>query len=709
MIETSDPRINWNPVSGQPLPPDWAQGPPGPPGPVGPPGPQGPPGTNGAPGIAGPMGPAGATGATGPQGPAGINGSPGLQGPPGATGSQGPQGPSGYGIPPGGTTNQYLIKLSNADYDYGWGTPAGGGGISLPLTQNLTFSPDSTYDIGATSTTLRPRDLWLGRNATIGGTLTLSADPTLALQAATKQYADTKLTQAQGDARYLQPATAASTYVAIGGSTMTGLLTLSGDPSTNLQAATKQYADTKLTQAQADARYQTPAQAAALYLPLTGGTLSGLLTAQNGVNVTGGAHTGNGSVPTGGTANQVLAKSSASDYAVAWTTPATGNVGALSYEAQAVTGSTVTLPQTPISNGVLGVYVNGQALIATRDWTISGAVITFTPALTADDVHVEYLIQTAVGTDAATVGGYAPTTSAPVANSVPVTGSDGKLAARAVPAIANLLTNGGFELWQRGNGAFTANGAWTADRWQLNLGGTSTASVSKSTSTVDAGSAASAQITYTHNAVSPYQQKIEDINQLRGRTISLSIRVNASAANAVRLLISFQTNSGSNTYSTYHTGGSTWQTLTATASVPSNETNVYINVSLEASCTAYLDNAMLIVGSTPADYVPLHPADDLARCLRYYEKHYPEIFAYVVNAGSACGYGVPFRAIKPVAPTITKVGTWVVGNSQQPVAGSRANTNETNTMYFQAVALATGNLNVNPLDSTTVITVEANP
>ena len=28
---------------------------------------------------------------------------------------------------------------------------------------------------------------------------------------------------------------------------------------------------------------------------------------------------------------------------------------------------------------------------------------------------------------------------------------------------------------------------------------------------------------------------------------------------------------------------------------------------------------MLVVGSQPADYVPLHPADDLARCLRYYE------------------------------------------------------------------------------------------
>jgi hypothetical protein len=64
--------------------------------------------------------------------------------------------------------------------------------------------------------------------------LTLPADPTQPLQACTKQYADTKLTQAAADARYL-------------------------------------------TQAQGDARYLTPAQAAALYLPLTGGVLSGSL------------------------------------------------------------------------------------------------------------------------------------------------------------------------------------------------------------------------------------------------------------------------------------------------------------------------------------------------------------------------------------------------------------------------------------------------
>ena len=40
MIQTppnaADPRINWNPVGGTPLPPTWSQGPPGPPGPPGP-------------------------------------------------------------------------------------------------------------------------------------------------------------------------------------------------------------------------------------------------------------------------------------------------------------------------------------------------------------------------------------------------------------------------------------------------------------------------------------------------------------------------------------------------------------------------------------------------------------------------------------------------------------------------------------------------
>jgi hypothetical protein len=58
------------------------------------------------------------------------------------------------------------------------------------------------------------------------GLILLAGDPTAALGAATKQYADTK--------------------VAKSGDTMTGLLVLSADPTNVLGAVTKQYADTKV-------------------------------------------------------------------------------------------------------------------------------------------------------------------------------------------------------------------------------------------------------------------------------------------------------------------------------------------------------------------------------------------------------------------------------------------------------------------------------
>jgi hypothetical protein len=95
---------------------------------------------------------------------------------------------------------------------------------------------------------------------TMLGSLTLAADPSTALGAVTKQYADAHLfTDAANDANtYGRHANGWGAVVPLSGAAMTGLLTLSGAPSATLHAANKGYVDT--------------------FLPLTGGTMTGPLT-----------------------------------------------------------------------------------------------------------------------------------------------------------------------------------------------------------------------------------------------------------------------------------------------------------------------------------------------------------------------------------------------------------------------------------------------
>jgi hypothetical protein len=117
-----------------------------------------------------------------------------------------------------------------------------------------------------------------------------------------------------------------------------------------------------------------------------------------------------------------------------------------------------------------------------------------------------------------------------------------------------------------------------------------------------------------------------------------------------------------------------WQTLTVTVAVPTTATGVFPAIYFSASCGVYIDSAMLVVGSQPANYVPLHPADDLARCLRYYEglagNDAVATFSGYQGAGGAFYTMIPFRVIKAVVPTVTKNGTWTVSNASQPIVGA---------------------------------------
>jgi hypothetical protein len=133
-----------------------------------------------------------------------------------------------------GNPTQALHAAPKQYVDSAVSTHAGDYTLHLTSAQNtfldaLTVtSTEVNYLSGVTSNVQTQLNSKLNLSGgTMTGLLTLSGDPTANLHAATKQYVDNQ------DA----------TKVSKAGDTMTGLLTLSGDPTANLHAATKQYVD----------------------------------------------------------------------------------------------------------------------------------------------------------------------------------------------------------------------------------------------------------------------------------------------------------------------------------------------------------------------------------------------------------------------------------------------------------------------------------
>lgn len=97
-----------------------------------------------------------------------------------------------------------------------------------------------------------PSTFVLRAGDTMGGSLTLAGDPTTPMMAATKQYADAQLTAAKAyaDAGDVTTGNAGAAAVALkvakAGDTMTGPLVLPGNAATALQAVPKQQLDTAL-------------------------------------------------------------------------------------------------------------------------------------------------------------------------------------------------------------------------------------------------------------------------------------------------------------------------------------------------------------------------------------------------------------------------------------------------------------------------------
>jgi hypothetical protein len=291
-------------------------------------------------------------------------------------------------------------------------------------------------------------------------------------------------------------------------------------------------------------------------------------------------------------------------------------------------------------------------------------------------------------------------------------------------ARANLFTNGGFEIWQRGNGPFTVSATYGPDRWVLYIPG-GTISVSRDVANSDIGGAAAAVTTtapagFGNGIYQIFNSNVE-MQQLRNRTVSVSVRVKCSQANSVRVGLAADIGTAPTVFSNYHSGGGTYETLTATIALGVvNGMTVWVT-GLVAG-TWYVDNACLVVGSQPATYVPLHPADDLARCLRYCE------IAGGAGGGDMLGvthavsatsiYGAyRWRAQKAVTPTVTFAApanytVWTASGAVQAATTIASNGSTIYGMQLNATVasgLAAGNASLVYDNGSGKITIEANP
>lgn len=251
----------------------------------------------------------------------------------------------------------------------------------------------------------------------------------------------------------------------------------------------------------------------------------------------------------------------------------------------------------------------------------------------------------------------------------------------------NLLVNPDFGFWQRGGGPYTVSGR-VADKWQIYSGG-GTIAVAQDTTNADLGSVACLAMTTTGLGAGQEQsvyQTMEDFAKLRGKIVSLSLRIKTTATVYVEIVDS----AGSTAVNV--PGNGQWQTVSVTRVIASATGSVQAQVRITGNGVTYLNKAMLVMGATPVDYAPRPAGQDLALCQQYYEIVLDPGSGSFVIGGTAAAAGatfyayVPWKVPKAVVPAVTKVGTWTTANAGQPTA----NTPDKQGCYLNLTSTAGG-------------------
>jgi hypothetical protein len=256
----------------------------------------------------------------------------------------------------------------------------------------------------------------------------------------------------------------------------------------------------------------------------------------------------------------------------------------------------------------------------------------------------------------------------------------------------NFLINGGFDFWQRSTSASTSTGTYpAADRyWAYTNSGSAT--MARESTVIPAGARYSAKITATGAGTQVFFAQAIETSMCApfiGKTVTVSGQLAASTSTAHTLLVQYSTtvddsNSGSWTSITAATtSGSLTPTSTTfvsfanTYAIPSTAKTVRVGLqptgTVANAVALYYGNLQLELGSTATTFSRAggQIQGELAACQRYFEfiggkaSGYPIIGGYA-TAGISAYFPIAFKASKRISPTVTKVGTWSVGNTGQP-------------------------------------------
>lgn len=294
----------------------------------------------------------------------------------------------------------------------------------------------------------------------------------------------------------------------------------------------------------------------------------------------------------------------------------------------------------------------------------------------------------------------------------------------------NLIHNALFRVLQRGTGSFTATGAYTADRWQLNLN-VSTINCFPSTLTDSdrtgiGDEAATTALSFTEAgtsgaadyAIGPVH-KIEKVKNLSGKTVTLSFWAKASTTGkflGIELVQFFGTGGSPSTQVT-NIGSQTialsavWARYSVTIALPTtsgkvlgtnNDDSTTVNFWLSSgsanlsrsgnlgvqSISYLLWGVQLEVSPIVSPLEKLDLQTDTANCQRFYQIGGTAMAGYGITGTSAV-LAVPFPVNMRAIPT-TPTPTWTNTNITSPIFSAVAD-----HLAISGSVTATGNYTLN--------------